>query len=149
MSHQPEPPTPSNETFVFYSLPKAAEALLPHCSSPRLLSEVIDYFTKNNQQQKSSPFGEILTVNSKQPNIKIFQAHLLLAKCHRGQGDLKSAILSCNSSIHHHRYFTSHHRFVRMMVMTMMAMIIDYGDDFDCYSTWKEPFLYRSACFQV
>ena len=22
-------------------------------------------------------------------------------------------------------------------------------DDFDCFSTWKEPFLYRSACFQV
>merc|ERR1719270_1809667 len=34
------------------------------------------------------------------------------------QGDLKSAIVSCNSSIHHH-------------------------------STWKEPFLYRSACFQA
>jgi len=63
---------------------QAAEGLLPHCSSPRLLSET----------------------------------HLLLAKCHRGQGDLKSAILSCNSSIHHH-------------------------------STWKEPFLYRSACFQA
>ena len=46
------------------------------------------------------------------------QAHLLLAKCYKGLGDLKSCISCCNSAIEHN-------------------------------SKWKEPFLYRSACFQA
>ena len=46
------------------------------------------------------------------------ELHLLLAKCHRGQNDLKSAILSCESSI-------------------------------EARPKWKDPFLYRSACFQA
>ena len=47
-----------------------------------------------------------------------FQAHLLLAKCYKGLGDLKTCIASCNSAIEQN-------------------------------SKWKEPFLYRSACFQA
>ena len=46
------------------------------------------------------------------------QAHLLLAKCYKGLGDLKSCISCCNSAIEHN-------------------------------SKWREPFLYRSACFQA
>ena len=44
--------------------------------------------------------------------------HLLLAKCYKGLGDLKSCIACCNSAIEHN-------------------------------SKCKEPFLYRSACFQA
>ena len=43
---------------------------------------------------------------------------MLLAKCYRGKDDLKSAILSCESSI-------------------------------EARPQWKDPFLYRSACFQA
>ena len=43
---------------------------------------------------------------------------MLLAKCFKGQGDLKTCISSCNSAIEHN-------------------------------SKWKEPYLYRSACFQA
>ena len=46
------------------------------------------------------------------------QAHLLLAKCYKGLGDLKTCIASCNSAI-------------------------------ELCSKWKEPFLYRAACFQA
>lgn len=46
------------------------------------------------------------------------ELHLLLAKCYRGQDDLKNAIQSCNSAIQHR-------------------------------PLWKDPFLYRSACFQA
>lgn len=46
------------------------------------------------------------------------ELHLLLAKCHRGRNDVKSAILSCQSSI-------------------------------EARPKWKDPFLYRSACFQA
>ena len=40
---------------------------------------------------------------------------------------------------------------VMVMVMNMILMIYINVDEyqFDCFSTWKEPFLYRSACFQV
>jgi len=48
----------------------------------------------------------------------ISELHLLLAKCYRGIGDLKTCISSCNSAI-------------------------------EQYSLWKEPFLYRSACYQA
>ena len=46
------------------------------------------------------------------------EAHLFLAKCYKGLGELKLSISSCNSAIQHN-------------------------------SKWKEPFLYRSACFQA
>ena len=46
------------------------------------------------------------------------EAHLLLAKCYKCQGDLKTCISSCNSAIEHN-------------------------------SKWKDPFIYRSACFQA
>ena len=51
-------------------------------------------------------------------DVTLADLHLLLAKCHRGRNDLKSAILSCESSI-------------------------------EARPKWKDPFLYRSACFQA
>jgi hypothetical protein len=53
-----------------------------------------------------------------QDKYLLAELHLLLAKCHRGQCDVKSAILSCESSI-------------------------------EARPKWKDPFLYRSACFQA
>jgi len=61
--------------------------------------------------------GEDLLPYSSNPQ-HLSEAHLLLAKCYKGLGDLKTCISCCNSSIEHN-------------------------------SKWKEPFLYRSACFQA
>jgi len=61
--------------------------------------------------------GEDLLSQASNPQF-LSEAHLLLAKCHKGLGDLKTCISCCNSAIEHN-------------------------------SKWKEPFLYRSACFQA
>lgn len=61
--------------------------------------------------------AELLLPHCNNPRL-LSEVHLLLAKCYKGLGDLKTCITSCNVSIQH-------------------------------YSKWKEPFLYRSACFQA
>ena len=48
----------------------------------------------------------------------VAELHLMLAKCYRGLGNLKDAIVSCNSALEQR-------------------------------PGWKDPYLVRSACFQV
>ena len=48
----------------------------------------------------------------------VAELHLMLAKCYRGLGNLKDAVLSCNSALEQR-------------------------------PGWKDPYLVRSACFQV
>ena len=84
--------------------------VLTPLATPRLL------YTNKEYSKAVEAVQSLLPVTSNPAALS--EAHLLLAKCYKGLGELKLSISSCNSAIQHN-------------------------------SKWKEPFLYRSACFQA
>eukprot|EP00093_Oithona_nana_P002216 02216.XXX_16908_18848_1 [CDS] Oithona nana genome sequencing. len=81
------------------------------------VSSAKQLYSVQSYEECSSLIQDCLS-DSAHDKYLLAELHLLLAKCHRGRNDLKSAILSCQSSI-------------------------------EARPKWKDPFLYRSACFQA